>query len=344
MQRSWEVNTRDGPRHDRLARCTLDSDRPDARAAANTSTGTGSRKGTLVYHFGLRHGRRFRVGHRLGNGYPLAVTEADPGTVADESQSSPARLLAIDYFNKLKHRTIPESEWPSFLWSGRDEWAEKTRLLENQAKASRERWILQSDRYEELVANDLFEKFFAQHLPGMNREEAKFVTSELRANLDKLGTYELQDAEDLIATVLKEGVPGVRKRLRADKRRRRRYHLSHAWSIGTGLGGLWIATLALDATETRSETLMVSLLILLYLGQVGQSRVQGLNNLTHLTALDFEFTRLRRLLGDEPNSHEKEASKKAAETVSASKADLVIHALFAVMLSVVVVWRILQVL
>jgi|GEM_PF-1794735 len=89
----------------------------------------------------------------------------------------------------------------------------------------------------------------------------------------------------------------------------------YAWTVIINLITIGVVLAIYDSVYASFETIVVSLLILIYLSSQSFSMIYGKTTSATAFALDSEFKRIRRLLKDEPDEYEMEEIQEAKKKV-----------------------------
>lgn len=104
--------------------------------------------------------------------------------------------------------------------------------------------------------------------------------------------------------------------------------LGYIWTVIVNLITIGVVIAIYDNVYGNFETIVVSLLILIYLGFQSFSMIYGKTTAETAFALDGEFKRIRRLLKDEPDEYEAEEIQEAKKKVDKAMVKMYINAAF----------------
>lgn len=104
--------------------------------------------------------------------------------------------------------------------------------------------------------------------------------------------------------------------------------LSYAWTVVINLIVIGVVLAIYDRVYRSFEVIIVSLLILIYLGFQSFSMVYSKTIAETAFALDNEFKRIRRLLKEEPDEYELEELQEAKKKVDKAMIKMYINAIF----------------
>ncbi len=104
--------------------------------------------------------------------------------------------------------------------------------------------------------------------------------------------------------------------------------LGYAWTIVINLITIGVVLAIYDNVYASFETIVVSLLILIYLSFQSFSMIYGKTTAETAFALDGEFKRVRKLLKDEPNEYGAEEIQEAKKKVDKAMVKMYINAAF----------------
>jgi predicted nucleic acid-binding Zn ribbon protein len=103
---------------------------------------------------------------------------------------------------------------------------------------------------------------------------------------------------------------------------------SYAWTVVVNLITIGVVLAIYDSVYASFETIVVSLLILIYLSFQSFSMIYGKTTTETVFALDIEFKRIRKLLKDEPDEYEMEEIQEAKKKVDKGMIKMYINAGF----------------
>src|SRR5579875_51314 len=109
------------------------------------------------------------------------------------------------------------------------------------------------------------DELIAGRFQGAQKDEVRWIKSRILNEVDAWDNH--YDEEYTLAKMLDEGLPGIRKQMRG-KRFRWRY-ISWAWAVLINLFVILVALAIYGHVTTAFETIVVSLLIILYLSVIG---------------------------------------------------------------------------
>jgi predicted nucleic acid-binding Zn ribbon protein len=105
-------------------------------------------------------------------------------------------------------------------------------------------------------------------------------------------------------------------------------YLSYAWTVIINLITVGVVFAIYGSVYASFETIVVSLLILIYLSLQGSSMIYSTTTAETAFALDAEFKRIRKLLKDEPDEYENEKVQEAKKKVDKAMVKMYINAGF----------------
>src|SRR5262245_37101990 len=256
-----------------------------------------------------------------------------------------AKEFVETYFRKVKYGLLEDDDFDYIggTWD-KEQWHKTKELLEIEEAKRRERWLVHENRKhtEDRLADQLLDGLIEKHLPKADWKEKAFFKQEIKEEFEKYDSYDLDPATNYIRELLKSGLQGIRHRRRASKHYWKR-SFRHGWTVVKNIIAVVLALIIYDAASTKFETFAFSLLILIYLRVVLFSSAWTIQNSQNLLALDREFKRLRRLLGDKETHDERDVVIEGRKRVDMDLVDLYITGGFGSLLFLIVLSRIYSV-
>jgi len=125
-------------------------------------------------------------------------------------------------------------------------------------------------------------------------------------------------------------------------------YLSYIWAIFTDLIAVFVILAIFGSTYGTFETIVFSILILIYINIVSFSGIYGQAKMKEVLAMTEEFKRLRKLLKENVNEDdeifEQEDLKNAKEKAKQIEIKFYIHAVFSFIIYLIVLWNLFGVL
>lgn len=114
---------------------------------------------------------------------------------------------------------------------------------------------------------------------------------------------------------------------------------SYIWLVTKDVFALFIIFGVLSSASIAFETILFSLLVLIYISIEGFFSSYGYKNMQVVFGLSNELLQIKQLLKYQENSEEKEKREKALELFHKLETHVMIHSLFLLLFFLIVLWN-----
>lgn len=120
-------------------------------------------------------------------------------------------------------------------------------------------------------------------------------------------------------------------------------YISYIWTVFTNLIALFVAFAIFSSTYSSFETIVFSLLILIYINLISFSGIYGQTKVKEVLMMHEEFKRMRKLLnenvGEDDEVFEQEDLKNTKEKARQNEIKFYINAGFMFIIYIIVLWN-----
>jgi hypothetical protein len=227
--------------------------------------------------------------------------------------------LLITLKQKAENLELVEDELHQmgiFDWVGREQWrALDPVLIEEYHQRARE---LTRRYVQNLVREKLIHDWLERYTPVKSDRERNSVERTIE---DHLRADREEELTEYLADVVTGGIKQADKN--REKRQRTGGYGGHAWAVATGLARVILVVGVLGIAQSRFETIMYAMLVLIYNGVDAAYRGAGYSTMLMAFGIDNQFKRvIRKLKSDEPTweretrlETEKKTEKDGARSV-----------------------------